>query len=61
MVYLDARDFTSGAVVGERTSANFDIPMTSASLGNRLYLVNSRFSTTPTPTTPYAMVAAQRR
>ena len=32
-----------------------------ASLGNRLYLINSRFSTPPAPTTPYAMVAPQRR
>jgi hypothetical protein len=32
-----------------------------AILGNRLYLVNSRFSTPPTPTTPYTMVAVQRR
>jgi hypothetical protein len=61
VVYLDARGFTSGTVVGELTSANFDIPTTIASLGNRLYLINSRFSTPPTPTTPYAMVAVQRR
>ena len=61
MVDLEPRDFTSGTVVGELTSANFDIPTTIASLGNRLYLVNSRFSTPPTPATPYAMVAVQRR
>lgn len=61
VVDLDPRGFTSGTVVGELTSANFDIPTTIASLGNRLYLVNSRFSTPPTPTTPYAMVAVERR
>ena len=61
VVDLDPGDFTSGTVVRELTSANLDIPTTIASLGNRLYLVNSRFSTPPTPTTPYAMVAVQRR
>ena len=61
VVDLDPRGFTSGTVVGELTSANFDIPTTVASLGNQLYLVNSRFSTPPTPTTPYAMVAVQPR
>lgn len=60
VVDLDPRGFTSGTVVGELTSPNLDIPTTVASLGNRLYLVNSRFSTPPTPTTPYAMVAVQR-
>ncbi len=57
MVDLNPRRFTSGTVAGELTSANFDIPTTIASLGNRLYLVNARFSTPPTSTTPYAMVA----
>jgi hypothetical protein len=61
VVDLDPRGFTSGAVVGELTSPNFDVPTTVASLGNRLYLVNSRFSTPPTPTTPYTMVAIERR
>ena len=61
VVDLDPRGFTSGTVVGELTSANFDIPTTIAGFANRLYLVNSRFSTPPTPTTPYAMVAVQRR
>ncbi|MGH9149856.1 MAG: superoxide dismutase [Acidimicrobiales bacterium] len=61
VVDLDSPDFASGRVVGELTSPNFDIPTTIASLGNRLYLVNSRFLTTPTPTTPYTMVAIQRR
>lgn len=60
VVDLDPRGFTSGTVVDELTSANFDIPTTIASLGDRLYLVNSRFSTAPTPTTPYDMVAVQR-
>ena len=61
VVDLDPRGFTSGTVVGELTSANFDIPTTIASLGNRLYVVNARFSTPPRPTTPYTMVAIHGR
>lgn len=61
VVDLDTRGFTSGAVVGELTSTNFDIPTSVASFGNRLYLVNSRFSTPPTPTSQYTMVAIRRR
>ena len=61
VVDLDPRRFTSGTLVGELSSANFDIPTTIASLGNRLYLVNARFSTPPTSTTPYAIVAVHRR
>ena len=61
VVDLDPRGFTSGTVVSELTSANFDIPTTIAGFGNRLYLVNSRFSTPPTPRTPYTMVTVQRR
>ena len=57
----DARTFASGTVVDELTSPNFDIPTTVAAFGNRLYLVNARFSTPPTPSTPYTMVAIPRR
>jgi sugar lactone lactonase YvrE len=31
----------------------FDVPTTVAAFGNRLYLPNARFNTTPTPTTKY--------
>ncbi len=61
VIDLDPRTFASGTVVGELTSPNFDVPTTIAGLGNRLYLVNARFSTPPTPTTPYTMVAIPRR
>ena len=54
---LDPRTWASGHKTGELTSPNFDVPTTIASLGNRFYLVNARFTTPATPTTPYTMVA----
>ncbi|WP_329386135.1 superoxide dismutase [Streptomyces sp. NBC_01716] len=39
----------------------FDVPTTAARLGNRLYLVNARFTTTPTPETTYNAVAVPLR
>ncbi|GCB44568.1 SMP-30/gluconolactonase/LRE family protein [Streptomyces sp. NL15-2K] len=35
----------------------FDVPTTAARFGDRLYLVNARFTTTPTPETTYNAVA----
>ncbi|MDQ4134464.1 MAG: superoxide dismutase [Actinomycetota bacterium] len=61
VVHLDPRTFASGRVVGTLTSPNFDVPTTVAPLGNRLYLVNARFTTPAEPTTPYTMVAIPRR
>jgi hypothetical protein len=37
------------------------VPTTVAPFGNRLYLVNARFTTPATPNTPYTMVAISRR
>ncbi|MEV5407787.1 superoxide dismutase [Thermopolyspora sp. NPDC052614] len=51
---------TSGKVIDELTDPRFDIPTTVAPFRNRLYLPNARFSTTPTPTTPYNVVAIRR-
>ena len=42
------------------TDPRFDVPTTVAEFGNRLYLVNARFSTPPTPTTTYNAVAIPR-
>jgi sugar lactone lactonase YvrE len=44
------------------SSPAFDVPTTVARFGDRLYLPNARFGTTPTPTTPYtvAQVRASR-
>ena len=54
-------DLLSGRVVDEITSPAFDVPTTIARLGNRLYLPNARFTTPPTPTTAYSLVAVDRR
>lgn len=45
--------FTSGEIVQVLTDPRFDIPTTIATHGNRLYVVNARFSTPPTPATQY--------
>ncbi|HEX2024753.1 MAG TPA: hypothetical protein VHF00_08600 [Acidimicrobiales bacterium] len=59
VVRLD-RNFTSGRVVDQITSPNFDVPTTVAAFGNTLYLVNARFSTPATPATPYWITAVRR-
>lgn len=41
------------------TSPRFDVPTTVARWGGRLYLPNARFTTPPTPTTPYSVVAVR--
>jgi sugar lactone lactonase YvrE len=51
---------TAGRVVQRVTDPRFDIPTTVAQFRNRLYLVNGRFTTPPTPTTPYTAVAIPR-
>jgi sugar lactone lactonase YvrE len=50
----------SGSVTGTITNPNFDIPTTIANFGNTLYVVNSRFSTPPTPDTEYQVVKITR-
>ncbi|WP_020386934.1 SMP-30/gluconolactonase/LRE family protein [Kribbella catacumbae] len=51
---------SSGRLVREIKSADFDVPTTAALFGSRLYLPNARFSTPPTPTTPYWVAAVDR-
>ncbi len=46
----------SGRVLRRISSTDFDVPTTVAELGSRLYAVNARFGTTPTPTTEYSVV-----
>jgi sugar lactone lactonase YvrE len=49
-------DFLSGVVVrriGEPEPGALDVPTTIARHGSRLYVVNARFNTEPTPTTEY--------
>lgn len=54
------RSGTRGRLVREITSSDFDVPSTVAAFGNRLYLPNARFTTPPTPTTPYWVTAVRR-
>jgi sugar lactone lactonase YvrE len=54
------RSGSSGRVVSRTTDARFDVPTTIAEYGKRFYLPNARFTTTPTPTTPYTAVAIPR-
>jgi sugar lactone lactonase YvrE len=58
VVELD-RAGTRGSVRRLITSPDFDVPTTVARWGNRLYLPNARFTTPPTPTTPYTVVAVR--
>ncbi|MGK5558915.1 SMP-30/gluconolactonase/LRE family protein [Actinomadura kijaniata] len=48
---------TSARVIRRITDARFDVPSTVAAYKGRLYLPNARFTTAPTPTTPYNVVA----
>jgi sugar lactone lactonase YvrE len=52
-------DGTKGQVVRHLTDSRFDVPTTVAGFGDRLYLPNARFTTPPTPETPYTVVAVR--
>jgi sugar lactone lactonase YvrE len=51
------RSGTRARVLKRIADDRFDVPTTVAAFGNRLYLPNARFSTTPTPTTTYTVNA----
>ena len=55
-----APDLRSGRLVRTITSDDFDVPTTLARLGHRLYAVNARFSTPPTPQTEYWVTRVSR-
>ncbi|MFD7294964.1 SMP-30/gluconolactonase/LRE family protein [Streptomyces sp. NPDC059897] len=55
---LDAEE-TTATLVRLITDPRFDVPSTAARFGNRLYLVNARFTTPPTPETTYNGVAVR--
>ncbi len=55
-----APDLTSGRVLTRVSSPEFDVPTTVARHGSRLYLVNARFGTPPTPTTTYSIVQIKK-
>ncbi|SCL44469.1 Sugar lactone lactonase YvrE [Micromonospora citrea] len=50
---------TTGVVTATITDPRFDVPTTVARALGRLYLPNARFTTAPTPTTPYTVVAVR--
>ena len=56
-----SRSLLSGRVVRTLTNPNFDIPTTIAEFGKSLFAVNARFSTPPTPDTPYSVVRVSKR
>lgn len=48
---------TTATLSATITDPRFDVPTTAARFGDRLYLVNARFTTPPTPETTYNAVA----
>ncbi|MGC7097283.1 SMP-30/gluconolactonase/LRE family protein [Amycolatopsis lurida] len=56
-VFTIAEDGSRAKLRERITDPRFDVPTTIAAYGNRLYLPNARFTTPPTPTTPYNAVA----
>ncbi|MFJ8939947.1 SMP-30/gluconolactonase/LRE family protein [Streptomyces sp. NPDC102365] len=54
--HLDARS-TTATLTGTITDPRFDVPTTAARYGNRLYLVNARFTSPQTPETTFTGVA----
>jgi hypothetical protein len=53
-------DLTEGTVTGFITDPAFDVPTTIDRFGSRLYAVNARFGTPPSPTTRYDVVRVGR-
>ncbi|MET7421965.1 superoxide dismutase [Dactylosporangium sp. NPDC005555] len=54
-----SKDGRTGTLIASVTDPRFDVPTTVARFGDRLYLPNARFTTPPTPTTPYTVVAVR--
>jgi sugar lactone lactonase YvrE len=55
VISLDSH-LAAGTIVDLITSPNFDVPTTIDEFGKWLYAVNARFTTPPTPDTPYSIV-----
>jgi hypothetical protein len=51
---------THGTVERVISDPRFDVPTTIARKGSRLYAVNARFTTPPTPSTTYDVVGVRR-
>jgi sugar lactone lactonase YvrE len=58
VLHLDRRG-TRGHLARTITDPRFDVPTTAARFRDRLYLPNARFTTPPTPATPYTAVAVR--
>jgi hypothetical protein len=54
-----ADDLLSGTVVETISPAGVDFPTTAAFIAGRLWLVNARFNTPPTPDTPYWLTSVK--
>jgi len=54
------KGLATGTIARTITHPGFDVPTTIDRLGSRLYAVNARFGTTPTPTTEYTVVQLRR-
>lgn len=54
------RKLRSGRILGYLTDPDFDVPSTIDDRGKRLYAVNARFGTPPTPTTRYDVVQVRK-
>ena len=62
LVTIDlSNDLTSGVVLERVVDPNFDVATTLAAFGDALYAVNAKFSTPPTPDTPYEIVRVPLR
>jgi hypothetical protein len=55
-----AANLVSGTVVDTITSPSLDIPSTVALQAGRLWAINARFTTPPTPSTPYWITRLER-
>ena len=58
VIKLD-KGLASGTVLERLSDPGFDVPTTIDRFGNHLYAVNARFTTPPTPDTPYWITAVR--
>lgn len=56
-----SRDLSTATLRTTLKDGDFDVPTTVAAFGRSLYVVNAKFGTTPTPTTPYEIVKVECR
>ena len=59
-VFKLAPDLSSGTFIKSISDSDFDIPATLTEFGSRLYAVNARFTTPPTPDTEYDVVQVSK-